>query len=63
MTLFNPIWDVTINGVHYTEFVLANLSIQSGRTNIYEQAQADPEMRDLRKMNTKDLGNGRTEVS
>ena len=40
MTLFNPIWDVTINGVHYTEFVLANLSIQSGRNNIYEQAQA-----------------------
>jgi hypothetical protein len=40
MTLFNPIWDVTINGVQYTEFVLANLSIQSGRTNIYEQAQA-----------------------
>ena len=30
---------------------------------VYEQAQADPEMRDLRKMNTKDLGNGRTEVS
>ena len=40
MTLFNPIWDVTINGVHYTDFVLANLSIQSGRNNIYEQAQA-----------------------
>ena len=40
MTLFNPIWDVTINGVHYTEFVLANLSIQGGRNNIYEQAQA-----------------------
>lgn len=30
---------------------------------VYEQVQADPEMRDLRKMNTKDLGNGRTEVS
>ena len=30
---------------------------------IYEQSQADPELRDLRKMNTKDLGNGRTEVS
>jgi hypothetical protein len=33
---------------------------------VYEQAQADPEnrdARDLRKMNTKDLGNGRTEVS
>lgn len=40
MTQFNPIWDVTINGVHYTEFVLANLSIQGGRNNIYEQAQA-----------------------
>jgi hypothetical protein len=30
---------------------------------VYEQVQADPELRDLRKMNTKDLGNGRTEVS
>ena len=30
---------------------------------VYEQSQADPELRDLRKMNTKDLGNGRTEVS
>jgi hypothetical protein len=40
MTVFNPIWQVTIDGVNYTEFVLANLSIASGRTNIYEQAQA-----------------------
>jgi hypothetical protein len=40
MTVFNPIWQVTIDGVNYTEFVLANLSISSGRTNIYEQAQA-----------------------
>ncbi len=40
MTVFNPIWQVTINGVNYTEFVLANLSITNGRTNIYEQAQA-----------------------
>ena len=40
MTLFNPIWQVTINGVQYQQFVLANLSIQSGRNNIYEQAQA-----------------------
>jgi len=40
MTVFNPVWQVTINGVNYTEFVLANLSITSGRTNIYEQAQA-----------------------
>ena len=30
---------------------------------VYEQAQADPENRDLRKMNSKDIGNGRSEVS
>jgi len=30
---------------------------------VYEQQQADPEHRDLRKMTTKDIGNGRTEVS
>ena len=40
MTLWNPVWEVTINGVQYQSFVLANLSIQSGRNNIYEQAQA-----------------------
>jgi len=40
MTLWNPIWQVKIAVVEYTEFTLANLSINSGRTNIYEQAQA-----------------------
>jgi len=30
---------------------------------VYEQEQADPEHRDLRKMTTKDIGNGRSEVS
>jgi hypothetical protein len=40
MTVFNPIWQVTINGVSYTDYVLSNLSITSGRSNIYEQAQA-----------------------
>ena len=30
---------------------------------LYDQEIADPENRDLRKMTTKDLGNGRTEVS
>jgi hypothetical protein len=40
MTLFNPVWRVQIDGVNYTNFVLANLTINSGRTNIYEQAQA-----------------------
>ena len=40
MSIFNPIWRVTIGGVEYQTAVLANLTIQSGRTNIYEQAQA-----------------------
>ena len=40
MTLFNPIWRVKIAGIQYTNYVLANLSITSGRTNIYEQANA-----------------------
>jgi hypothetical protein len=30
---------------------------------IYEQQQADPENRDMRIVRTKDLGDGRTEVS
>lgn len=40
MTQWNPVWRVEIDGVAYTTAVLANLSITSGRTNIYEQAQA-----------------------
>ena len=40
MTQWSPVWKVEIDGVEYTSAVLANLSIQSGRTNIYEQAQA-----------------------
>ena len=40
MTIFNPIWKVSINGIEYQSAVLANLTITSGRTNIYEQAQA-----------------------
>lgn len=40
MTLWNPVWEVKIDGVSYTNFVLANLTFTSGRTNIYEQAQA-----------------------
>jgi hypothetical protein len=40
MTIFNPVWKVIINGVQYQSAVLANLTITSGRTNIYEQAQA-----------------------
>jgi len=40
MSVFNPVWRVTIGGVQYQTAILANLTITSGRTNIYEQAQA-----------------------
>ena len=40
MTQWNPVWKVEIDGTEYTDAVLANLVIRSGRTNIYEQAQA-----------------------
>ena len=40
MTNWSPVWRVTIEGVVVTNTVLANLSISSGRTNIYTQAQA-----------------------
>ena len=40
MTQWNPIWLVEIDGVSYTNAILANLVITSGRRNIYEQAAA-----------------------
>jgi hypothetical protein len=40
MTQWSPVWKVTIDGVEYTDAILANLVVRSGRTNIYEQAQA-----------------------
>jgi hypothetical protein len=40
MTVWNPIWRVTVEGVIFTNYTLANMSITSGRVNIYEQANA-----------------------
>ena len=40
MTLWSPIWRVKIDGVVFTNFALANMTITSGRVNIYEQANA-----------------------
>jgi hypothetical protein len=40
MTQWSPVWRVEIAGVDVTDSVLASLNITSGRTNIYEQAQA-----------------------
>ena len=40
MTQWAPVWRVKIAGVDVTNSVLASLNITSGRTNIYEQAQA-----------------------
>ena len=40
MSAWSPTWRVVINAVEYTSVTLATLSISSGRTNIYTQAQA-----------------------
>jgi hypothetical protein len=40
MTAWNPVWLVEIDGVSYTNAILANLTITSGRRNIYEHAAA-----------------------
>jgi hypothetical protein len=40
VTQWSPVWRVKVAGVDVTDSVLASLNITSGRTNIYEQAQA-----------------------
>jgi hypothetical protein len=40
MSQWTPVWSVLIDGVEYNDVTLANLSIQSGRTDIYSQAIA-----------------------
>jgi len=40
MTAFTPDWKVTINNIEYTDVTLANLTITSGRTDIYRQPVA-----------------------
>ena len=40
MSNFSPVWRLKINSVDYTDLILANLTITSGRTDIYTQAVA-----------------------
>lgn len=40
MTLWNPVWKITIDGIEYQDITLANLSITSGRTDFFSQPQA-----------------------
>jgi hypothetical protein len=40
MSEWSPVWSVTIGGVDYTDIILANLSITSGRTDFYVQPAA-----------------------
>ncbi len=40
MTLWTPTWSVEIDGVEYKDVALANLTIASGRNDIYSQAIA-----------------------
>ncbi len=40
MTLWTPVWSVLIDGTEYRNVTLANLTIESGRRDIYQQAVA-----------------------
>jgi hypothetical protein len=40
MSNFSPVWRLKINGVDYSSLILADLTITSGRTDIYQQAVA-----------------------
>lgn len=40
MSQWTPVWSVVIDGVEYNNVTLSNLSIQSGRSDIYTQAVA-----------------------
>jgi len=40
MTQWSPEWSLAINGVDYTNLTLSNLTISSGRTDIYSQPRA-----------------------
>jgi hypothetical protein len=40
MSDWSPVWSVTIGGIDYTDIILANLSITSGRTDFYVQPAA-----------------------
>jgi hypothetical protein len=40
MTAWSPVWQVSIDGGAYTTVTLANLTISSGRTDIYQQPLA-----------------------
>jgi hypothetical protein len=40
MTAWNPVWQVSLNGGTFTSVTLSNLTISSGRTDIYRQPVA-----------------------
>jgi hypothetical protein len=37
MSSFSPVWRLKINSIEYTNLILSNLTITSGRTDIYQQ--------------------------
>jgi len=40
MSIWSPVWSIEIDGVEYTDVTLANMSLTSGRNDIYTQAIA-----------------------
>jgi hypothetical protein len=40
MSSFSPVWRIKIDSVEYTNLILSNLTITSGRSDIYQQPVA-----------------------
>ena len=40
MSNFTPVWRLKIDSVEYTDLILSNLTVSSGRTDIYQQPVA-----------------------
>jgi hypothetical protein len=40
MSQWTPVWQLTVNGIDYTDLTIANLTVTSGRTDIYSQPYA-----------------------
>jgi hypothetical protein len=40
MSSFSPVWRIKIDSVEYTNLILSNLTVTSGRTDIYQQPVA-----------------------
>ena len=56
MSIFTPEWRLKINSVEYTDLILSNLTITSGRTDIYSQPVAGYVSMTVINLDQSDLG-------